>query len=166
MQITGISMAKIDYTKLAISIIVCQVAGLIGSLVTFNSITTWYETLNKPIFAPPNWFFGPVWITLYFLMGISLYLVWSKGLDDRSVKIGIALFAIQLFLNAIWSPIFFGLHALQLSFNVIIIMWLFIMLTIVRFHSISKPASYLLIPYIGWVTIAAALNYFIWTMNI
>lgn len=159
-------MAKIDYSKLAISIIICQLAGIIGSLVTLNSVATWYETLNKPSFSPPNWFFGPVWLTLYLLMGISLYLVWSKGLDDRAVKIGIALFAIQLFLNAIWSPIFFGFHALQLSFNVIILMWLFIMLTIVRFYSISKPAAYLLIPYIGWVTIASALNYFIWILNI
>lgn len=157
---------KIELTKLAISLIICQLPGVLGSLASFSSITTWYETLNKPGFAPPNWFFGPVWIILYLLMGISLYLVWSKGLGDRAVKIGIALFAIQLFLNAIWSPIFFGLHALQLSFNVIIIMWLFIVLTIVRFLSISKPAAYLLIPYIGWVTIAAMLNYFIWIMNL
>jgi tryptophan-rich sensory protein len=166
MQITGISMAKIDYTKLAISIIVCQVAGLIGSLVTFSSITTWYETLNKPGFAPPNWLFGPVWIILYLLMGISLYLIWNKGLDSMEGKVAIALFAIQLALNAAWSPIFFGLHALKLSFYVILAMWAFIAVTIVRFHSISKPAAYLLIPYIGWVSIATILNYFIMILNV
>lgn len=155
----------INYAELAVSIIICQLAGAIGSIFTLSSITTWYSTLNKPFFAPPNWLFGPVWITLYLLMGISLYLVWSKGLDDRAVKIGIALFAIQLVLNAAWSPVFFGLHALRLSFYVIIAMWFFIMLTIVRFHSISKPAAYLLIPYIGWVSIATVLNYFIMILN-
>jgi len=156
---------KIDFTKLAISLIICQLAGVIGSIVTIGAISDWYSTLNKPAFAPPNWLFGPVWITLYLLMGISLYLIWNKGLDDRAVKIGIALFAVQLALNAIWSPVFFGLHALQLSFNVILAMWFFIFLTIVRFYSISKPAAYLLIPYISWVSIAAVLNYAIMILN-
>lgn len=156
---------RIDYTKLLVSIAVCQLAGIIGSVTTLGSITTWYATLNKPVFAPPNWLFGPVWITLYLLMGISLYLVWSKGLQGKEVKIGIALFAIQLFLNAIWSPVFFGMHALQLSFYIILAMWFFIFLTIVRFYSLSKPAAYLLIPYIGWVTIATVLNYFVWILN-
>lgn len=157
---------NINYAKLAVSIIICQLAGAIGSVVTLNSIATWYSTLQKPAFAPPNWLFGPVWITLYLLMGISLYLVWSKGLDDRAVKIGIALFAIQLFLNAIWSPVFFGLHSIKLAFYIILAMWLFIMMTIVRFYSISKPAAYLLVPYIIWVTIASVLNYFIWILNV
>jgi tryptophan-rich sensory protein len=156
---------RIDYTKLLVSIAVCQLAGIIGSVTTLGSITIWYTTLNKPSFAPPNWLFGPVWITLYLLMGISLYLIWSKGLQKKEVKIGIALFAIQLFLNAIWSPVFFGMHALQLSFYIILAMWFFIFLTIVKFYSISKPAAYLLIPYIGWVSIATVLNYFVWILN-
>lgn len=159
-------MAKINYAKLAISMIICQLAGVIGSVVTIGAISDWYSTLNKPGFAPPNWLFGPVWVILYLLMGFSLYLIWNKGLNKKEVKIGMALFAIQLFLNAIWSPIFFGMHALQLSFNVILLMWFFIFLTIVRFYSISKPAAYLLIPYIGWVSIATVLNYFLLILNV
>ena len=158
-------MAKIDVTKLLASIIVCELAGIIGSIVTISNISTWYATLNKPSFAPPNWLFGPVWITLYLLMGISLYLVWMQGISKKEVKIGIALFATQLFINAIWSPVFFGLHALQLSFYIILAMWTFISLTMVRFFGISKPAAYLLVPYIAWVSIAAVLNYFIWILN-
>ena len=159
-------MANIKYAELAVSIVICQLAGAISSIVTLNSITTWYAELHKPAFAPPNWLFGPVWIILYLLMGISLYLIWNKGLDSMEGKVAIALFAIQLALNAAWSPIFFGLHALKLSFYVILTMWAFIAVTIVRFHSISKPAAYLLIPYIGWVSIATILNYFIMILNV
>lgn len=160
-------MAKmhINYAELVISLVICQIPGALGSLVTFSSITNWYSTLIKPAFAPPNWLFGPVWITLYLLMGISLYLIWDKGLNSREGKIAVALFAIQLALNAAWSPIFFGLHALRLSFYVILALWAFIASTIVRFYSISKPAAYLLIPYIGWVSIASVLNYFIMVLN-
>jgi tryptophan-rich sensory protein len=154
------------YAELAVSIVICQLAGAIGTFFTLNSITDWYSTLNKPAFAPPNWLFGPVWIVLYLLMGISLYLVWRKGLDDKAVKIGIAFFAVQLALNAIWSPVFFGLHALKLSFYIILAMWAAIALTMVRFSSISKPATYLLAPYIAWVSIATVLNYFIMVLNV
>ena len=100
-----------DIWRLIISLALCQVAGIIGSVFTRPAIPTWYASLNKPAFSPPNWLFGPVWITLYVLMGISLFLVWRKGLDIPYVKSGIMLFSIQLVLNVLWSAVFFGLNS-------------------------------------------------------
>ena len=102
-------MVKINYFKLVLSIIVCQLAGFIGSFFTVSSVSSWYLTLNKPFFNPPSWLFGPVWITLYLLMGISLYIIWNKGITNNQSKIAVLIFAIQLILNSLWSIIFFGL---------------------------------------------------------
>ncbi|HRJ04777.1 MAG TPA: tryptophan-rich sensory protein, partial [Ignavibacteria bacterium] len=98
--------------KLVVSIVVCQLAGVIGSIFTVSNINTWYIDLSKPLLNPPNWVFGPVWITLYFLMGIALFLVWNKGLDSRFSKNAFILFIVQLVFNAMWSIVFFGLHQL------------------------------------------------------
>jgi len=151
--------------KFVLSIALCQVAGLIGSLFTTPSIPTWYASLQKPSFAPPNWLFGPVWITLYTLMGISLYLVWNKGLKNKLVKKGLLIFGIQLALNALWSFLFFGLRSPLYGFIEIIVLWIAIGFTILKFYRISKNATFLLLPYITWVTIAAVLNYYIWILN-
>jgi len=151
------------WIKLIVSILICQIAGIIGSIFTTPSITTWYADLQQPAFSPPNWVFGPVWITLYTLMGISLYLVWNK---KNNVKIPLTLFFIQLILNSIWSIIFFGLQNSFYALIEIIILWIAILLTIISFYKISKKASLLLIPYIIWVTLAAILNYYIWVLNI
>lgn len=147
--------------KLIISVLICLLAGFIGSF--FTSVSGWYFELNKPWFNPPNWVFAPVWTLLYVLMGISLYLVWIKGI--KNAKIGLSLFGIQLFLNALWSIIFFGLQAVLFAFIEIIVLWVFILLTIIWFYRISKSAAYLLTPYIVWVSFAAALNYWILLLN-
>ncbi len=160
-----IEMAKINYWKLIPSIIICQLAGIIGSIFTVSSVSTWYLTLNKPFFNPPSWVFGPVWIMLYFLMGISLYIVWNKGIGSKESKIAISVFGVQLILNALWSIIFFGLRLPLFAFIEIIFMWLAIIATIVYFYRISKVASYLLIPYILWVSFAAILNFAIYYLN-
>lgn len=154
-----------DLLKLIASIIICQLAGFIGSLFTSPAIPTWYETLRKPSFNPPNWLFSPVWITLFLLMGISLFLVWKKGMKERIVKVGLSLFAIQLMLNILWSILFFGLKSPLLAFIEIIILWFAILLTILKFFKISKPAGLLLLPYILWVSFAAFLNFFLWNLN-
>jgi benzodiazapine receptor len=146
--------------KFLVSIIVCQLAGGIGSIFTANSVGTWYADLIKPSFSPPNWLFAPVWILLYFLMGISLFLVWSKG------KRGLPIFFIQLVVNAFWSIAFFGLKSPLFGLIVIIILWVLILLTIIKFFKISKLAAWLLIPYIAWVTFATILNFSIWILNI
>lgn len=152
--------------RLVSAIVVCQLAGIVGSVFTVSSIPTWYAGLEKPFFAPPNWLFGPVWLSLYTLMGVSLYLVWSRGADTRSVKTALSVFGIQLALNALWSVLFFGLRSPLLGLVEIAALWIAIAATIVLFYRVSRTAGLLLIPYIAWVTIAAALNGFIWTLNL
>ena len=154
-----------DILKVIASIVVCQLAGVIGALATSSAIQTWYVTLNKPFFTPPNWLFAPVWLTLYTLMGISLFLVWRLGVHDRPVQIALSLFGVQLLLNAFWSIAFFGLRSPLAGLLVILMLWIAIAATISKFLPLSKPAGLLLIPYILWVTIAAALNLAIVLLN-
>ena len=160
-------MMKIkNILKLVYSIVICQLAGVIGSFFTFPSISTWYAALEKPSFNPPNWIFSPVWITLFILMGVSLYLVWIQGTKTKYAKMALALFGIQLSLNILWSIIFFGLKSPFFAFIEIVILWVAILLTILKFSKISKTAAYLLIPYILWVSFAAVLNFSIWVINL
>lgn len=154
-----------DYFKLTISIIVCELVGIIGSIFTSNAISEWYVYLNKPSFSPPNWLFGPVWTTLYFLMGVSFYLIFIKGWHKKNIQQACYLFITQLALNFIWTPVFFGLRSPFLGFIVIIALWLAIIMTMKKFYSISKPAFYLLIPYLLWVSFASVLNGMIWWLN-
>jgi benzodiazapine receptor len=156
---------KINYFKLIASVLVCQFAGILGSVFTLSSLDNWYSLLEKPIFNPPSWGFFPVWTLLYTLMGISLYIVWEKGLQDRDVKIGLIVFGMQLILNTLWSFLFFGLRSPYYGLVEIVFLWLAIILTIVQFNKVSKIASYLLVPYILWVSFAALLNYYLWTLN-
>ena len=155
---------KIKITKLILAILICQLAGIVGSIFTSPSIQTWYATLQKPVFTPPSWLFAPAWITLYTLMGISLYLVWNKR--DKRVKEAISIFFVQLVLNSIWSILFFGLQSPFLAFIEIIILWIAILFTILKFYRISKNAGLLLIPYIIWVSFALILNFSIWWLNL
>ena len=149
--------------KLIISLIIPQLAGFIGSNFTTDSISSWYTTLVKPEYTPPNYVFGPVWITLYFLIGISLYLVWTS--ENRKSKIPFIIFGVQMLLNAIWSIAFFGLESPILGLAVIVPLLGTIALMIWSFWKISKPAAYVLLPYITWVSIATYLNYGIWVLN-
>lgn len=152
--------------KLAISLITPQVAGLIGSVFTVSSVTGWYSTIIRPSIAPPNWIFGPVWTTLFVLMGIALFIVWKKEESQKKkVKTAIYLFACQLILNTLWSIIFFGLQSPGWAFVEIIFLWLAILASIIAFGRISKLAAWLLVPYIAWVSFAAYLNYSIWMLN-
>ena len=144
--------------KLIFSIGICLGAGVLGSFFTISSIPTWYVTLNKPFFSPPNWVFGPVWTMLYILMGYSLYLVWKK----KKVP---SIFWIQLILNASWSIIFFGMKSPSLALINIAVLWIAIVLTIKSFYKINKLAAYLLYPYLAWVSFASILNYSIWILN-
>ncbi len=147
------------------SIILCNLAGLLGTLVTVTGPGSWYDMLVKPSFNPPSWVFGPVWTILYILMGISLYLVlmaWRRGSDTR---IPLVLFGIQLALNALWSFLFFGLQSPAAGLAGIIVLWIFIGATIVTFFRISRPAALLLLPYFAWVSFASILNYAIFTLN-
>lgn len=151
--------------QVIIAILISEAAGIIGSVFTSPSIPTWYAGIIKPTFSPPNWVFGPVWTTLFALMGIASYIVWKKGFERREVRIALGMFALQLILNVTWSLIFFGLQNPALAFLEIIALWLAIALTIVSFYRINKNAAYLLIPYILWVSFAMFLNYTIWSLN-
>ena len=154
-----------EILKLVVSMIICLLAGAIGSIFTTPAIPSWYAALVKPSFNPPNWVFAPVWSGLYLLMGISAFLVWRKGLDNRLVNSALRLFIIQLILNTFWSILFFGLRSPVLGLAEIIILWVAIFLTILSFFRVSKIAGILLVPYVLWVSFAAILNFSIWRLN-
>jgi len=156
---------KTDLVKLAAAVAVCLLAGTIGSIATSPAIPTWYASLQKPFFSPPNWVFAPVWTLLYILMGVSAYLVWSRGFGDKRVKPALAVFGVQLFLNVLWSILFFGMRSPFYAFAEIIFLWLAIALAIARFYGISKNAAYLLVPYLLWVSFASLLNFAVWQLN-
>lgn len=146
---------------LVVWLLVSFIPALVGALFPPNN---WYEGLKKPDWNPPSWLFGPVWTFLYFTMGVAAWLVWKRGgWKNNSEPLGF--FLAQLLLNGIWSPLFFGLHLPDASFAVIILLWIGIGLTIHRFRSVSGLAALLLIPYWGWVSFAAALNYSLWQLN-
>jgi benzodiazapine receptor len=147
------------------SILVCQGAGVLGSVFTAPAIPTWYAGLKKPSFNPPDWVFAPVWTTLFLLMGISLYFVWSKETPGKSKKAAVAAFAIQLALNSLWSFLFFGLHVPLFGLLEIFVLWFFILLTLFLFYRLSRPAAFLLLPYLLWVSFATVLNYALFTLN-
>lgn len=158
-------MKLTDVLKLAISIILCQAAGFLGSLFTTPAIPTWYATLNKPFFTPPNWIFSPVWISLFILMGISLFTIWRRQ-DHPQVKTALVFFFVQLILNILWSAAFFGLRAPLLGLMDIVLLWIAILFTILNFLKVTKFAGVLLIPYLLWVSFATLLNFSLWILNL
>ncbi|MBD3261770.1 MAG: tryptophan-rich sensory protein [Candidatus Altiarchaeales archaeon] len=158
-------MGYANFFRLAGCIVLCLMAGFIGSFFTVTGVDSWYSNLEKPSFNPPNWVFGPVWTILYILMGISLYLIWKSDLELSSNIPQIGLFLAQLVFNSLWSIVFFGLQQLFWALIVIIILWTLILLSISYFKKISKTAAILLIPYLLWVSFATLLNYSIIMLN-
>ena len=154
------------YLKIASFVAICLAVGYLSSMVTQISINTWYPTLEKPIFNPPNWVFAPVWTVLFILMGVSAGLVWDK-LDTNTelVKKGLLFFTVQLALNALWSYLFFGLSNLLLASIEILLLLLIIFETYSIFKKIDKNAGLLFIPYIIWVAFASLLTITIFVLN-
>lgn len=152
--------------KFLIAVLLCEGAGVVGSFFTTPSINSWYATLAKPSFNPPNWIFGPVWTFLFFLMGISLFLIWNERSKGKNIQTAVLFFFQQLSLNILWSALFFGLHNPFLAFMEITVLWLSILMTISYFAKIKKTAAWLLVPYILWVSFAAFLNFSIWKLII
>jgi translocator protein len=149
---------------LVVSIIVCFGVAWVGSHFTVPSIGNWYSNLNKPVWNPPGWIFGPVWTVLYLLMAVAAWLVWRRfGLSGAAVPL--AIFAVQLVLNLAWSIIFFGRNNIGMALADIVLLWLAIILTILAFRQSNALAAWLLIPYLVWVTFASVLNFSIWNMN-
>lgn len=151
--------------KLVACLLLCLAAGMVGSVFTMPSIPTWYAGLVKPPLNPPNWIFGPVWTTLFILMGIALFLVWESQADKKAKNAAMAIFGGQLALNVLWSILFFGLHSPFYAWLDIILLWISILITIISFWKISKLASILLWPYLLWVSFASYLNLMIWLLN-
>jgi len=153
------------FFKLILSIFICFLPGIIGSVFSYESVNTWYNTINKPAFNPPDYIFAPAWAVLYFIMGISLFLIWKEGLQNKNVRSAFIIFIIQLLFNGIWSVIFFGLQSITGGFIVIMLLLVLIFLCIIRFKKISPLSGYLLVPYFLWVVFAAILNVFIFILN-
>ena len=141
--------------------VVCFAAAGVGSMFVPG---TWYQSLVKPAWTPPSWLFGPVWTLLYGMMAAAAWLVWKRhGFSGALVPL--AVFVVQLVLNAIWSWLFFGLHRPGLAFAEIVLLWLAIGATLVLFWRIERPAGTLLVPYLAWVSFAAVLNLALWRLN-
>lgn len=154
------------YIKIIITVSICLTVGYLSSMVTQSSIQTWYPTIQKPSFNPPNWIFAPVWTLLFILMGIAAGIVWDKIDSNRELaKKGLLFFGIQLFFNALWSYLFFGLNNILLASIEIILLLLLIYETYLIFRKIDKKASYLLIPYMLWVGFASILTITIFILN-
>jgi len=151
--------------KLVVSLFVPLLVGVVGGIVTAPAIGAWYTGLKKPAFNPPAAVFGPAWTVLYLLMGVAFFLVWRRAADDPLARFAMAAFGVQLALNLAWSLLFFGLHSPLLGLVDIALLWLAILITIVYFFRVSTAAGVLMLPYILWVTFAAALNFSIWTFN-
>lgn len=151
--------------KVVISICVCLLASVPGAAGVSGSVGTWYAELSRPSFTPPDWTFGVVWPILYVLMGVSAFLVWHRGTARREVRVALMFFAFQLVLNALWTPIFFGVHMIGLALLEIVLLWIAIILTVVAFRRISRLAAGLLLPYLLWVSFAVVLNGAFWFLN-
>ena len=157
-------MTKI--TRILTMVVTCLAIGYLSGMVTHSAIVTWYATLVKPSFNPPNWIFAPVWSLLYIMMGVAAGLVWNRlEFEKEIVKKALVFFAIQLALNALWSYLFFGLHNPMLAGLEIIVLWLMIYETYIQFSKINRISGYLFIPYLAWVSFAAVLNGSIWWLN-
>jgi benzodiazapine receptor len=154
-----------EWLPLAVAVLFCQSAGILGALATASSRDTWYRALNKPPFNPPDWVFGPVWLCLYLMMAIAAYLVWRSTGAAGPRRLALALFAVQLLLNALWTPAFFGLRSPALALVVILALAAAIVATIVAFRPISPAAALLLVPYLAWVLYATVLNVSIVVLN-
>lgn len=146
-------------------IAISQAAGLLGTFFTIDAIPTWYVTLVKPSFSPPNWLFGPVWTILYTLMGIAAFMLWRERSRLTHASRALNYWWLQLFLNAIWTPIFFGYRHLGLALIVILLLWLAIAATIWQAWKADHRISFVLLPYLAWVSFATALNFALWQLN-
>ncbi|RXK89143.1 tryptophan-rich sensory protein [Chlorobaculum sp. 24CR] len=150
---------------LALCIGLCLAVGFAGSTFTPEPGSWYYTTLNKPEWNPPDQLFAPVWTVLFIMMGTALAKVLGAGWQKNEVKAGVALFAVQLMLNLGWSASFFGMQSPMQALVVIALLWIFIVLTMLAFAKVSKPASLLLAPYLAWVSFASFLNFTILQLN-
>lgn len=158
-------MRKRSFWRLLASLVVCQIAGVLGSFFSVRSISEWYPHISKPWFTPPDWVFAPVWTLLFLFMGIAAFLVWEQVSQKPAVKKALKLFLAQLALNVLWSAVFFGQRSITGALVVIVFLWIAIFFTIRTFLSVFRPAAVLLLPYIIWVSYAFILNVALVALN-
>lgn len=156
--------SRLQWIGLILFVAACLGAGVLGAIATTPEIDGWYQTLAKPTWNPPDWVFGPVWTTLYVLMAIAAWLVWRPA-GFRGAPTPLALFVIQLFLNIVWSWVFFGGHQPGWALAEIVVLWGVIVATTVAFFRRSQAAGWLMVPYLAWVSFASVLNFAIWRLN-
>jgi len=154
-----------QWIGLACAVAVCFAAAGISSLYTTPAIPVWYASLRKPAWTPPAWAFAPVWTLLYLSMAVAVWLVWRERGFDALARLPLALFAVQLGLNALWSIIFFGWRRPDLALVEIFFLWAAIFATMLAFWRVSHTAGWLMWPYLLWVTLAGFLNLAIWKLN-
>jgi tryptophan-rich sensory protein len=151
---------------LALAVLVVEVVGAAGAVFTAQGLGAWYDSLARPALAPPNWLFGPVWTTLFALMGGAVWLVWRRLPErPRAVRVALATFAVHFVFNLGWSAAFFGARRIGLALAVIAVLWLSILATVGAFARVDRRAALLLVPYLLWVSFAAVLNYGFWRLN-
>ena len=150
--------------QLLLCLILPLAVGGISGFFTVEAIPGWYRTIEKPEWNPPSWVFGPVWTTLYILMGIAMFLIWTRPRTELRQR-ALYLNAIQLILNFFWSFIFFNVHAMGWALVEILMLWILIVATLFAYDKVYKPAAWLLLPYIIWVSFATLLNGAIWWLN-
>ena len=154
--------------SLVLAVLAVELVGASGAVFTARGLDGWYETLSRPAFAPPNWVFGPVWTTLFALMGVAVWLVWrrlSTPRAERRARVALAVFAVHFVANLGWSAVFFGLQSVDLGLAVIVVLLTLILLTVWAFDRVDRRAALLLVPYLLWTTFAAYLNYRFWVLN-
>lgn len=153
------------WTKIILSIVIVEALGGLGAAITSDQIPGWYASLQKPPGTPPNWVFGPVWISLYAMMGAAFAIIWHKADSGSAKRTGMIWFGVQLILNLAWTPVFFGMHQMMAALLVIVCLLIAIVVTIGKFHRLNRIASALLIPYLVWVSYATYLNGGYWFLN-
>ena len=153
-----------SFSKAAISMVVALAAGGVGGIATSQSVEAWYPTLAKPEFNPPSWVFGPVWTTLYLMMGLAAGAIWSLP-ESRERNVALGVYGLQLGLNVVWSFLFFGMRNPEMAFYEILALWLAIFATAILFWKLERWTGVILLPYLSWVTFASYLNFSIWQLN-
>jgi translocator protein len=155
----------VDAIALVVAVAVPVAGGALVGVLTGPDINTWYQTVDRSPWDPPDWVFGPVWTVLYLLMGVASWLVWRRGWDTQGVRPALGLYGLQLGLNFLWPVVFFALRSPGWALLEIILLWLLILAVVVRFRAISPTAAVLLLPYLLWVSFAITLNAGVWWLN-
>ncbi len=152
-------------SKLIISIAVCEIVGVSAEILSSGALALWYDALEKPIYAPPAWLLSPVWFALFVLTGIAASILWHKGLHIKPIKTALLFFLIMLVLNAGWFVVFINYHLILYGAILLLLLWVIMLLTTVKFYNFSAVGGSLMIPYILWVTYLAVVNVSLLLMN-